>query len=137
MTEALAEKICTPCRGGVPPLAREEVERYLSLVQGWELLDDGRLVRRTYRFKSFGEALTFVHGLGALAEAEGHHPVDSGARRNGLSEADLDVSAKLSEQRLERGEEAQALPGRQVVGEDDLLQLGVAQRVEVARQVAP
>jgi 4a-hydroxytetrahydrobiopterin dehydratase len=74
MTEALAEKICTPCRGGVPPLAREEVERYLSLVQGWELLDDGRLVRWTYRFKSFGEALTFVHGVGALAEAEGHHP---------------------------------------------------------------
>src|SRR5688572_15976020 len=74
MTEALAEKICTPCRGGVPPLAREEVERYLSLVQGWELLDDGRLVRRTYRFKSFREALTFVHGVGALAEAEGHHP---------------------------------------------------------------
>ena len=65
--------------------------------------------------------------------------VDSGTKRNGLSKADLDVSAKLPEQRLERGEEAEAFPGRQVVGEDDLLQLGVAQRVEVevARQVAP
>ena len=49
----------------------------------------------------------------------------------GLSEADPDVSAKLAEQRLERGEEAEALPRRQVVGEDDLLQLGVAERVEV------
>jgi hypothetical protein len=28
--------------------------------------------------------------------------VNSGTRRNGLSEADLDVSAKLPEQRLER-----------------------------------
>ena len=65
--------------------------------------------------------------------------MDSGTKRNGFSKADLDVSAKLPEQCLERGEEAEAFPGRQIVGEDDLLQLGVAQRVEVeiARQVAP
>ena len=65
--------------------------------------------------------------------------VNSGAKRNGLSEADLDVFAKLAEQRLKWGEEAEALPGRQVVGEDDLLQLGVTERVEVevTRQVAP
>ena len=64
---------------------------------------------------------------------------DTGTRRNGLSETDLDVPAKLLEQGLERGEEAEALPRRQVVGEDDLLQLGVAERVEVEvpRQVAP
>ena len=66
-------------------------------------------------------------------------PVDSGAKGNGLSKADLDVPAKLAEQRLERGEEAEALPGREIVGEDDLLQLGVAEcvEVEIARQVAP
>jgi hypothetical protein len=64
--------------------------------------------------------------------------VDSGARRNGLSEADPHVLAKLREQRLERGEEAEALPGRQVVAEDGLLQLGIPERVEVevTRQVA-
>ena len=27
MTETLDEKICTPCRGGIPPLTREEAER--------------------------------------------------------------------------------------------------------------
>ena len=65
--------------------------------------------------------------------------MDSGTKGNGLSKADLDVSAKLAEQRLERGEKAKALPGRQIVGEHDLLQLGVAQGIEVelARQVAP
>src|SRR3954468_404349 len=64
---------------------------------------------------------------------------DSGTKRNGLSEADLDVPAKLFEEGLQRREEAEALPRRQVVAEHDLLQLGVAQRVEVevARQVAP
>jgi hypothetical protein len=46
--------------------------------------------------------------------------------QDGLSEADLDVFAKLPEQCLERGEEAEAFPGRQIVVEDDLLQLGVA-----------
>jgi hypothetical protein len=28
MTETLAEKTCTPCRGGIPPLTREEAERF-------------------------------------------------------------------------------------------------------------
>ena len=72
MAETLVEKVCTPCHGGIPPLMREEAERYLGLVRNWELLDDGRQIRRTYRFKSFREALTFVQGVGALAEA--HHP---------------------------------------------------------------
>jgi hypothetical protein len=65
--------------------------------------------------------------------------VDSETKRNGLGKAELHVFAKLLEQRLERGQEAEALAGRQVVSEDDLLQLGVAERVqvEVPRQVAP
>src|SRR6186997_1595257 len=61
MAETLVEKVCTPCRGGVPPLPRE-------------LADDARLLRRTFRLANFREALAFVHGLGELAEAEGHHP---------------------------------------------------------------
>jgi hypothetical protein len=28
MTETLAEKTCTPCRGGVPPLGRDEALRW-------------------------------------------------------------------------------------------------------------
>src|SRR5215207_7064341 len=65
-------------------------------------------------------------------------PVDSGTRRNGLSKADPDVPAKLREEGLDGREEAEALPGRQVVAQHDLLQLGVAERVEVElpRQVA-
>jgi hypothetical protein len=67
MTEELTQKVCTPCRGGIPPLTREEAERYLGQVQNWELLDDARQIERTYRFKSFREALAFVQGVGALA----------------------------------------------------------------------
>jgi 4a-hydroxytetrahydrobiopterin dehydratase len=74
MGEPLVEKVCTPCRGGVPPLTREEAERYLGLVRDWELLDDARRIRRTYRFGNFRRALAFVRDVGELAEAEGHHP---------------------------------------------------------------
>ena len=31
-------------------------------------------IERTYRFGNFREALAFVDHVGALAEAEGHHP---------------------------------------------------------------
>jgi 4a-hydroxytetrahydrobiopterin dehydratase len=74
MADRLAERSCTPCRGGVPPLTSEEATRYLAQAPGWDLLDDGRKIQRTYRFKNFREALGFVQRAGELAEAEGHHP---------------------------------------------------------------
>ena len=74
MSNALTEKSCTPCRGGIPPLTTEEALRYLAQAPDWALLDDGRKIQRTYRFKNFREALDFVQRAGELAEAEGHHP---------------------------------------------------------------
>jgi 4a-hydroxytetrahydrobiopterin dehydratase len=71
---ALAEKACTPCRGGVPPLSPEEAAGYRSQAPDWALLDDATRIERTYRFKNFREALAFVVRAGELAEAEGHHP---------------------------------------------------------------
>jgi 4a-hydroxytetrahydrobiopterin dehydratase len=74
MTETLAEKKCTPCRGGIPPLTHEEAERFLSQTPGWELREDGHRIERTFRFRNFQEALAFVRNVGDLAEAESHHP---------------------------------------------------------------
>jgi 4a-hydroxytetrahydrobiopterin dehydratase len=37
-------------------------------------LDDARRIERTFRFRDFREALTFVETVGELAEAQGHHP---------------------------------------------------------------
>ena len=69
MTETLAEKTCTPCRGGVPPLARAEALRFQSQAPEWELRDDARRIERTFRFRNFREALAFVQRLGKLAES--------------------------------------------------------------------
>jgi 4a-hydroxytetrahydrobiopterin dehydratase len=74
MPMSLAEKTCTPCRGGVPPLTRTEAESLLAQAPLWTLADEASRIERTYRFKNFREAFDFVRQVGELAEAEGHHP---------------------------------------------------------------
>jgi 4a-hydroxytetrahydrobiopterin dehydratase len=75
MPDDLAEKTCTPCRGGIPPLTPEQAEGYRSNVPDWELLDGATRIRRTYKFPSFAAALDFAGRVGRLAEEERHHPV--------------------------------------------------------------
>jgi 4a-hydroxytetrahydrobiopterin dehydratase len=74
MAIALVEKSCTPCRGGIPPLTREEVESLHVQAPDWDLLDEAKRIERTYRFKNFREAFGFVERAAALAEEESHHP---------------------------------------------------------------
>ncbi|MFC7538246.1 4a-hydroxytetrahydrobiopterin dehydratase [Siccirubricoccus deserti] len=70
----MAEKTCTPCRGGVPPFTPEEAEAYRTQAPDWSLMDDATRIERRYRFKDFGEAFAFVMRAGELAKAQGHHP---------------------------------------------------------------
>jgi len=106
MAIALVEKSCTPCRGGVPPLARDEAERFQAQASDWSLLDDAKRIERTYRFKNFREAFGFVERVAVLAEAEGHHPEISFGwgfatvslhtkKIKGLHENDFIMAAKL------------------------------------------
>jgi 4a-hydroxytetrahydrobiopterin dehydratase len=44
-----------------------------ELGQRWEINGRGHLMR-LYIFKDFAQALAFTKKVGALAEAEGHHP---------------------------------------------------------------
>jgi 4a-hydroxytetrahydrobiopterin dehydratase len=74
MPETLAEKTCTPCQGGIPPLTADEAGRFRAQVPDWSFLDEARRLERSFRFVDFREALAFVDKVGALAEAEGHHP---------------------------------------------------------------
>lgn len=112
MESALAQKSCTPCRGGVEPLTRGEAERLRTQAPDWTLLDDGRKIERTFRFGNFREALAFVNGVGELAESEGHHPdIIFGwgyatialytHKIKGLHENDFIMAAKID--RLSRG----------------------------------
>lgn len=70
----LAGKTCTPCRGGVPPLGREEVQALHRQTPDWAIVEDARRIERTFRFSDFAQAFAFVAKAADLAEAEGHHP---------------------------------------------------------------
>jgi 4a-hydroxytetrahydrobiopterin dehydratase len=70
----LAEESCVPCRGDTPPLEPAERERLLGrLGPGWRVVE-GHHLERHYEFQDFQGALDFVNRIGAVAEAEGHHP---------------------------------------------------------------
>jgi 4a-hydroxytetrahydrobiopterin dehydratase len=101
----LADNKCVPCRGAVPPLSSDRTHTLLKeLGQGWALNGQGHL-ERLYRFKDFAQALSFVNKVGAVAEAEEHHPdlyLSWGKCKieiwthtiNGLTESDFYLAAK-------------------------------------------
>ena len=74
MTEALAGKTCTPCRGEIPPLTRGQAELFHGQAPDSQLLEKAHRIERGFQFRNFREALTFVQEIGELAEAERHHP---------------------------------------------------------------
>jgi 4a-hydroxytetrahydrobiopterin dehydratase len=67
--------VCKPCRGGVPPLTREEALRLLPEAPGWTLTADCTKIEKTFTFGDFRAAFEFVQMLARLADAEWHHPV--------------------------------------------------------------
>jgi 4a-hydroxytetrahydrobiopterin dehydratase len=74
MTGALITKTCTPCRGGIDPLTRQQSEQFQVQTPEWRLDDEARRIERSFRFKDFAQAFGFIREIGELAEAEGHHP---------------------------------------------------------------
>jgi 4a-hydroxytetrahydrobiopterin dehydratase len=74
MARDLAAMACVPCKGGVPPFTRKEIEPYLAdLGNDWRVVD-GHHLEKEYRFKNFREALDYTNRVGELAEELGHHP---------------------------------------------------------------
>lgn len=105
--EDLASRMCVPCHGGVPRLTGAEIEPYASQLPDWQVVDEHHL-KRDYKFTNFKDALDFVNRVGAVAEAEGHHPdirVGWGYAEitiythaiDGLSESDFILAAKIEQ----------------------------------------
>jgi len=53
-------------------LSDDALRRALEGVPGWSVAKDG--LTRTFRFASFGEAITFVNRTAEIAEELVHHP---------------------------------------------------------------
>ena len=105
MAPNLADQKCVPCRGGTPPLTREQIAPLLTQLDGWQLEDDKKLIK-TFKVKDFVAAVDFVNRITPVAEAEGHHPdlyVRWGEVRvylwthkiDGLTESDFYMAAKI------------------------------------------
>ena len=102
---SLADQKCVPCKGGVPPLEGEALQKLSTQLHDWKVVD-GRRLNKTFTFPDFQKGLDFVNRAGAVAEAEGHHPdlclawgrVDAVIythKINGLTESDFVMAAKL------------------------------------------
>jgi 4a-hydroxytetrahydrobiopterin dehydratase len=77
MDKPLAEYSCVPCKGGIPPLTREQIAPLIvRLGHGWKVEEEvnvAKLVKR-YKLKDFVQVVDFVNRILPIAEAEGHHP---------------------------------------------------------------
>ncbi|MFL5785945.1 MAG: 4a-hydroxytetrahydrobiopterin dehydratase [Bacteriovoracaceae bacterium] len=71
----LKDKKCVPCHSYVPPLPLEEKKKLLASLSGdWRLIENDSRIRKDFKFKNFKRALEFANAVGAVAEAEKHHP---------------------------------------------------------------
>ena len=103
--QALDEKTCIPCKGGVPALHGAELSALKAQVPGWETPNEHHLFR-AFTFPDFKTALDFVNKAGAVAEEQQHHPdllLSWGKvevtiythKIDGLTESDFILAAKI------------------------------------------
>ncbi len=72
----LADRNCTRAGRDARPLTNEEIAALLREIPGWRLVESGEVTRldRVFAFRDFAEALAFTDAVGAMAEAQDHHP---------------------------------------------------------------
>ncbi len=115
----LAEKTCTPCEGGTPPMGSNEIQASLEELNNateearqnpWQVTNDQKGLTKTFKLKNFVEAVELTNRIKDVAEQEGHHP-DLGVHYGkvdvtitthaigGLSENDFILAAKIDQLR--------------------------------------
>jgi 4a-hydroxytetrahydrobiopterin dehydratase len=103
---SLADEMCIPCSGGVPAVKGAELASLAESLGGnWRIVEEHHL-EKEFTFADFAQALAFTNRIGAIAEAEGHHPdiyLAWGKVRvtiwthkvDGLTRADFVLAAKI------------------------------------------
>jgi 4a-hydroxytetrahydrobiopterin dehydratase len=72
----LSTERCIACRRDSPRVTEAEIAELRREVSRWQLVERDGIARleRVFHVPSFADALAFTNRVGALAEAEGHHP---------------------------------------------------------------
>ena len=101
----LADAHCIPRKGVEHKLADARIRELQPDVPGWELLEGGHALGKTFKFKNYYRTMAFVNALAFMAHREDHHP-DLGVHYDrcvvrysthdvgGLSENDFICAAK-------------------------------------------
>ncbi|WP_196159890.1 4a-hydroxytetrahydrobiopterin dehydratase [Reinekea sp. G2M2-21] len=73
---SLAQQQCEACRADAPKVSDQELAELMHQIPDWApvVVNNVMQLERSYSFKNFRLALEFTNKVGALAEAEGHHP---------------------------------------------------------------
>jgi len=71
----LAERRCQPCDGksGALTLAEAQAAQQ-KFAPDWQLIEDGKAIRREFSFRDFYRTMSFVNALAHIANIEDHHP---------------------------------------------------------------
>lgn len=74
--DALTNEMCAACRRESPRVTEAEIQELKPQIPEWTLVEREAVQRleRVFSLKDFAQALSLTNRIGALAEAEGHHP---------------------------------------------------------------
>ncbi|MEO6969260.1 MAG: 4a-hydroxytetrahydrobiopterin dehydratase [Rhodanobacteraceae bacterium] len=71
---ALAAQQCQPRKGKKNALDKKRMDELLGMLPGWESIDEGKAISKSFRFEDFYETLGFVNAIGWMANRQDHHP---------------------------------------------------------------
>ncbi len=76
MSTELSERQCMACRPDSPQVDEAQRAQLMAELAGWRIdpVGDMDQLAADFRFADFATALDFVAQVGALAEADNHHP---------------------------------------------------------------
>ncbi len=72
----LVRERCVACRRDSPRVTDAEMKELSNEIPGWSVVEHDAIPRleKVFKFPNFVDALAFTNRIGAIAEAEGHHP---------------------------------------------------------------
>lgn len=71
----LADKKCKNCEKDAIALNQNEIKSCLNSVNAeWELAENGKSVKRTFKFPVYSRTIAFVNAVAWIATEEAHHP---------------------------------------------------------------
>jgi 4a-hydroxytetrahydrobiopterin dehydratase len=101
----LPDAHCIPRKGSEHRLSEARIRELMPELPGWELVENGHALKKTFTFKNYYRTMAYVNALAYMAHAEDHHP-DLGVHYDrcvvrysthdvgGLSENDFICAAK-------------------------------------------